>query len=312
MELYSISDIEFKDVYNNNYHLAIFSSGYEKRCIHVPSNLKKENIEIPLIFGFEELKDDEHRQRNDKYYKNNWSDNIIQQSANDDKGIYNALDENIRVNDEIIKIVVDYSSMSRVWYAAILNWFKFTMPSTEVIIDFLYSVGKHKDHSPKFVIKEMLCIPGFDGTPVPLNKSIAVFGLGFDRYSPLCVLDRLEPDEIFTYLASPAAFPDYPEIAKDNNEELIEESKNKPLELPLNSIERTYASLGEVISPYISKADITLIPMGPKPHVLAAILLSMRFDRFISCMHVSHILKEPQDIDATGDIVATRVELRQR
>ncbi len=310
MKLYKVNDLKFEEICKGHYHYGIFASGFERRCTYVAKNLKKEKINVTIIFGFKELAENEDRKRNDDYYKNNWTDNIIPLSSNDYKEIYNVLKENIKEQDDTIRIIVDYSSMSRIWYAAILNWLKFAKPSTTVIIDFVYSVGIYKETNLSFVIEDMLCIPGFDGIPIPLNRSIAIFGLGFDRFGPLCVLDHLEPDEIFTYLASPAATSDYQRISEENNKELIEESKRAPLKLPLKSVERTFSILSEVVNPYLNKADITLIPMGPKPHILAAILLSMRFDRFISCMRVSHILKEPQDIDTTGDLVATRVILK--
>jgi len=65
--------------------------------------------------------------------------------------------------------------------------------------------------------------------------------------------------------------------------------------------------LAEVISPHRFEANLTLVPMGPKPHVLAAILLAMRFKE-VNCLRVGYRRQDPEDVGTTGDIVATRVE----
>jgi hypothetical protein len=94
------------------------------------------------------------------------------------------------------------------------------------------------------VIDDILCVPGCEGGPVPLAKAVAVFGLGFDGLPPLCVLDRMEPDVVYAFLASPAAFDDYPERARQANKTLIEDHARVTLELPLDSVEATFRMLG--------------------------------------------------------------------
>ncbi|MFA6472503.1 MAG: hypothetical protein WCU00_10720, partial [Candidatus Latescibacterota bacterium] len=80
------------------------------------------------------------------------------------------------------------------------------------------------------------------------------------------------------------------------------------LELPLASIEVCYRHLAETIAPHRPDGEITLVPMGPKPHVLASILIAMRFQE-VACLRVS-FAPNPIDVKPTGEIVATRVILR--
>ena len=200
--------------------------------------------------------------------------------------------------------------MSRLWYAGILNWALYSPVEKDIEIDFLYAVGEHKEEVPPLVIRDIISIPGCEESPVPFPASVVVFGLGFDGLATLCVLDRLEPDAVYAYLASPAAFEDYPERARLSNRELIQRHSAATLELPLTRVEATFRYLTELISPHRDKATIILVPMGPKPHVLAAILLSMRF-KGVGCLDVSGRREPPERVGTTGDIVVTKVELKR-
>jgi hypothetical protein len=124
----------------------------------------------------------------------------------------------------------------------------------------------------------------------------------------LSVLDRLEADTVYTFLAIGGS-SEHIEKIRNNNKELINSHKTKGnLELPLASVENCYRHLAETIAPHRPDGEITLVPMGPKPHILASILVAMRFQE-VACLRVSGA-PAPQDVNPTGDIVATRVIVR--
>ncbi len=305
MSLYRISDIDMTTVQETNYDLVVFASGYEQRATFVAEHLGRGNTERALIIGFRELDRAPQRKANDRYYVSKWGGDSLTLGADEDGPIYEYLRGAFGCNRDSVSVLVDYSSMSRLWYAAILNWARYARGPREIVIDLLYSVGEHRDETPALVIDDILAIPGCEGGAISLSKAVGVFGLGFDGMAPLCVLDRLEPDEVYAYLASPAAFADYPKRARDANYELINRHARETLELPLGSVESTFSHLAELIMPHREEADITFIPMGPKPHVLAAILLAIRFEE-ITCLRVSGKRSQPERVAATGVIVGTR------
>lgn len=307
MRLASVKDLEFETVIENSYDLGVFASGYESRCQYISGQLKIQNINNQLIFGFEHKKNDHNRADNDNHFRKKWEKIPEILSTENDLQVYKILDKVLRFSTpKIYKILVDYSSMSRTWYAAILNWIRFQQITEEVIVDFVYSAGPYYSTELKpIAVKNVLPLPGCDGVSGTSIKSIAIFGLGFEGLAPLCVLDKLQPDEIFTYLASPAFYDEHPRTAREKNEELIKIAK-ETLELPLHSIEITILKLRELISAYQNGEDITFIPMGPKPHVLASILLAIHFKQ-ITCLHVNGLVSEPTDVTASGDIVSTRL-----
>lgn len=309
MGIYRLEDTSLNRIARSGYDLVVFACGYERRARSFPERLgRKPGAEV-LVFGFSDLSGEGDRAENEAYFTSAWTSARVPIDSSDDMPIYDAVASVLRVPDTGVRILVDYSSMPRLWYAGILNWARFGDHAGNVEIDFVYSVGDHKAEISPMVIDDVMCIPGCEGGPVPLSKAVAVFGLGFDGLPPLCVLDRMEPDLIYAFLAAPAAFPDYPARARKANKTLIEDHALVTLELPLGSVETTFRMLAELIEPYRKEADISLVPMGPKPHVLAAILLALRYEE-VACLRVTGRRKVVENVDTNGDLVCTKVQFR--
>jgi hypothetical protein len=202
--------------------------------------------------------------------------------------------------------------MSRLWYSGILNWARYGNSAGETTIDFVYALGKYEDKNLPMIIEDMVSIPGCEGGALQSQQSLAIFGLGFNGWASLSVLERLEADDIFAFIASPGAYPDYPDRVRALNKDFLEEPRVKQhvLELPLRSVETCYRFLSELVTPHRFKDNVTLVPMGPKPHILASILVSMRFPE-VSCMRVSAKRARPEKVEPNGEVVAVRVVVRK-
>ncbi len=301
-----VLDSDFEAVATTHYDVCLFASGFESRCVHVPGLIEPSSIAAPLVFGFTEEAKDENRVRNDAVFLDRWKCALIPLSGDDEKPIYERLHQHTQSLARSIHILVDYSSMSRLWYTAVLNWARFAASGRAVVIDFVYAMGEYDEEKKPFVIREMVSLPGCEGRAYRLRESVAVFGLGFHGSAALCVLDHLEADIVYTFLASPGASTEYDERTKEVNKELINNPKTQALlELPLASVEGSYRSLAEVIAPHRPDGEITLIPMGPKPHVLASILAAMRFPE-VACLRVASTSNRVNVI-AKGGLVVTRV-----
>jgi hypothetical protein len=310
MHFYQAMDLEFDSLQQEAYDVAFLASGYEERCTNVPRRLHVENVRRAVVLGFQELSIDQQREENDAFFASKWSSQPVVQRASEETAVISALAESCRSGVENLRILIDYSSMSRIWYAAILNWARFACQSKVLSLDFVYSVGEHIDIIPPMVINDIVSVPGLEGRVERKGRSVAVFGLGFDGLATLCVLDRLEPDTVYAYYASPAAFADYPDRVREANTDLFAHEAMNVLALPLHSVERTYRSLIELAIQHRGEARIVFVPMGPKPHVLAAMLASIRLEE-IACLRVSSTRQRSETVRATGQIVCTRVEFRE-
>lgn len=307
MQVRRATDLSFERVKSESYDLALFASGYEARCTFVASQLDARTVRQAIVLGFSALQDHPDRQRHDDYFASRWAPRQHVIDGSDDGSIYPLLQAGMPQGTRSAKVLVDYSSMSRLWYAGVLNWARFACDAEEIALDFVYAAGEYPEGDTPKVIRDILCIPGCEGGPAPLYRSVAVFGLGFDSLASLCVLDRLEPDLVYSYVAE-GSRPEYGQRVREANAEIIALSK-ATLELPLKSVEQAYRYLAELIEPHRADADTILVPMGPKPHVLAAILLAMRFPQ-VSCLRVSRV-DRPEAISASGDVFCCRVELKK-
>jgi len=212
-----------------------------------------------------------------------------------------------------LHVLVDYSSMSRAWYAAILNYFRFVYSRGDVIIDFVYTPGKYsasyEDELRTSVISKIVSLPGLEGLSGTRESSIAAFGLGFSPAAALGVLERLQPQLIFSFLASPAVKDHYSRTCKEVNKRLVESSSFSLL-LPLFSVSTSYRRLCEAIIPFLPNQQVTFIPMGPKPHVLASMLVAAKF-RQAGCMYAQLSRRDVSDIEEESDPFGVRVVLSQ-
>jgi hypothetical protein len=302
-----VLDSDLDLVHATRYDVCLFASGFEDRCVHIPNLVLDESVDGLLVFGFTEEAKCAARARNDAFFLERWKCTPIPLSGNDEEPIFQHLRTRTKSVDGTVHVLVDYSSMSRLWYTAVLNWARFAAAGKRsVVIDFVYSVGKYEVEHPPFVIRGMVSIPGCEGRAYRLRESVAVFGLGFHGAAALCVLDNLEADTVYLFLASPGSSDEYVQRARTLNKDLIENQKTKAIfELPLDSVESSYRTLAEVIAPHRPDGEITLIPMGPKPHVLASILVAMRFPE-VACLRVAGTSNRG-NVTPTGDLIVTRV-----
>lgn len=308
MSLYRVTDIQANDLEVCGASGFLAASGYESRATAIPTVLRSLGARSAKVFGFDESKDLLARTENDRYFRTEWSQEAELATSNDSKPILEYLNrlQATRSDPSCVRVIVDYSCMSRVWYCAVVNWARYQARFSRVVVDFLYMPGEHEDHDPPMAIEEILALPGCEGRSAPRARSVAIFGLGFDAFATLCVFDRLEPDVSYGYLASPGILK-YDRRIREANSDLIDKELSLLLTMPLRSVETTFAQLGEVVAPHLGDDAVTLVPMGPKTHVLASILLSVRFPA-VACLRVSGT--NPKDVRAGGELVATRVEFR--
>lgn len=314
MGIYQVTDCSFVDLAGEKYDVAVLASGYEARCTFVPNIIERSKVIAPVVLGFKDLAETEPRKAHDEYFRTQWKSEPEIASAGNDYVIQLLLNRRLSEHGDVKRILVDCSSMSRLWYSGILNWARFGNSAEETVVDFVYALGRYEDENENvpMVIEDMVSIPGCEGGVLQSQHSLAIFGLGFNGWAALSVLERLEADHVYAFIASPGASPDYPERVRTANKDFLEEPRVKQhvLELPLRSVETSYRFLSELVAPHRLKDSVTLVPMGPKPHILASILVSMRFPE-VSCMRVSAKRTRPEKVEPSGEVVAVRVVVRR-
>ncbi len=282
---------------DGEFDLAIYASGFEQRASHI-FVVHRPAARTEMVFGFEELRDHPIRLANDAVFANVTT---VLTDGRDDRHVLDAL----RAHGDATRVFVDISSMSRTWYAAVLNWARFKSDSRPLELVFGYSVAVPARPFPNRRVKSIEGTAGFEGSPM-LPTSLVVLGLGFDRLTPHWVLEQTEPDLAFAYWAEPAATRELVIEAKRANKELLARI-DASFSLPLLDVETSFRKLIERVLPHREAMNLTLIPLGPKPHVLANLLVALRLPT-TTCLRVTTDRTDILAAVPTGQTAITSVE----
>ena len=306
MKFHSVETFSNLPTEKNYYALAIFASGFEKRATFVADKFNRATAKRVLVLGFEAQLDVLSRPENDRFFSG-WSGSIQSCSgADDDKLIFGVLDDVASADQEgPLRILVDYSVMTRAWYGAVLTWARFASLSRNIEIDFIYASGKYEGNFGPLAISDIISLPGFEGTSGGFRRTTAIFGLGYDKYATLAVYDRIEPDRVYCCIAQ--RYPDDEASLKaleENN--VLVESSARVIKLPLIDVASAFRLLADQILGMDRTTHIVIVPMGPKTHVLVTLLVALRMP-WITCLHARGSRMVPVQVVADGTISLSRV-----
>lgn len=317
MKIVRVKDSSYDEIKLERFNLTIFSSGHEERCVDLLQLLRRERLGSVHVLEFDVTGDSELREQHNKVFQKAGGE-ICVLPRDDETKLFDLL-RSIDLPDGG-RVLIDYSSMPRTWVNSVINFFKFSRHLRKLDLYFSYTVGNHVDAEsfPDYPVSDyrvtsIECLSTLEGAAVRQRKTTAFVGLGFDWVSPFAVLETVEPDEVICFHANPGAFPHYGLIALQKNKQFLDEyAKEKVISLPLRSVETVYRSLGEWISPIRSTRNVLLVPLGPKPHILGAILLANTFQD-LTCLRIKGGRNQPLRVKAAAfaDVVVTRVELME-
>jgi hypothetical protein len=287
--------------------LAIFASGFEKRSTYVASQFIQKTTRKIVVLGFAVELDVLSRPENDVFFRNHLNIGVTTcAGVDEDKFLFGLLDETAELNQGVpLRLLVDYSVMTRAWYGAILTWARFTTKAQTVEIDFVYASGRYLGEFGPLAISDIISLPGFEGTSGGFRRTTAIFGLGYDKYATLAIYDRLEPDSIYCCIAQHSLDDEGSKKALKENAVLVE-SAVKVIALPLMDVQSSFSLLGDQILGLERSTHIVMVPMGPKTHVLVTLLVALRMP-WITCLHARGTRTTPVQVEADGKVGVARV-----
>lgn len=312
MRRIDLSDLSVEEVWKSKCDWLIVGVGAESRSSFIINRLIKQAVEVKNVLLFcypdakKEVRDRILRMANRLVCSERVWNVEVGSDAHD--VVYQILNERID-KSQVCSVMVDYSGMSRVWYASILSWFYRSYPEgLSAQLTFLYTEGVYTE---KFalkdvVIKETRAVPGCEGMVYRQRPTSLVLGLGFWGYASLCVCDLLEPDSIYTLDTKEDPLKTCPIERQQGNLELIKRARGH-FRMPLESVVAAYRCMSEIaVAEILDGYEVIIVPMGPKTHVLAAILVSLS-NHEVCVMRVRHN-HYLDDVKPNGKIVATRIE----
>jgi hypothetical protein len=306
LNLREVDNIDIHELKQVSFDIAIFASGYESRSIFLAQNLQLKNFSKNIVFGFAEHKATEERKANDLYYSSLLIDPIIV-SSQDEKEIYQTLIHafnDLKEKDEI-SILIDYTSMSRLWYSGILNFVRLQEKS-KINVYLNYSLGKYTNNLLDYSYTSINSLPSHEGSLSSNNKTLLVLAIGFSPYMIKSVIEEIEPNQIIGILPIPNLKPEYEKISEEIKENILTKDIDDWIRCPINSLENIFRTYAELAGNNIHRKDIIFLSLGPKIFTLASILVSQRFEQ-VTCLYLKCSVGQIVDVQATGDFICNRI-----
>mgnify|MGYP004709432549 CR=1 FL=1 len=141
-----VDDLSIGELSQSKYDIAFFSCGYEERCIDVATRLHRDNIDNVVVLAFDQHKEDSVRIDSLNYFSESWTGfKLLEISQREISKIQRVLSEIIEeINVTELKILIDYTSMSRAWYASILNYLV-NFCELRVTVDLTYATALYSN-----------------------------------------------------------------------------------------------------------------------------------------------------------------------
>jgi hypothetical protein len=223
MELIFAHQVGFNQLKNKKFNYFFAASGYENRCTYLIDNISID-ADKKIVFAFDDKKDFLFRIKNDKRFSEEGF-TFIEESANSIKGIHRLLNDicNNLTEREEVNLLIDYSCMSKVWYAGILQFFISNEPEINNLeVYFSYTSAAFSEPlepEPRILLS----------TPVNLLKSNSlskkplalIIGLGYEKFLTRSVMDKLEYHIMYAFYSDPAFDNRYVERVIENNQKVL-------------------------------------------------------------------------------------------
>lgn len=273
MELLHAEQVSFDRVYEDRIDLVIGVSGYEKRSPYLMERIKLGN-ETKLVLAFKERNNELNRPENDRIFRRLGFE-FIDVSGNSVVNIEELVARIPGKPGDELRILVDYSCMTKPWYASIIDYFSHeNLPWKKVSLLFSYTQSEFVDpKKPKpLKIAEPL---GHGPHGMMAGKPVAlVMGLGYEKARAEFLRKSVDPEETYCFYADPSSDKRFVEKAYVNNFRLIDSlHKSHVFAYPLEDMGKTTRMLTDLCLDLRLNYRIILAPLGPKPFALISILI---------------------------------------
>jgi hypothetical protein len=255
----------------------IAASGYETRATYAFNTLPVERISRKIAFGFSD-RTGGRRRINDAIFDSGNVDIIPTDgnSASAAKAQTAALLHDIA--SESPRIFVDYSSMTRSWYAGIIEAVAAAPGKASVTCVFGYSPASFTPPSRPAPNAIAGPIAGFCSLDIPDKPSALVIGLGYERERALGIFEYVDPGVAFAFYTDPAIDERYTACVVRNNHALLNAlGPDRVFRHPLSDLQRASSLLVSLYSALSEDYRVILAPLGVKPFSLLCLLLASRF-----------------------------------
>jgi hypothetical protein len=277
MDLIQSRQVSFDQAYSSDIDIVVAVSGYEKRSPYLAQLIRLGN-EIKLVLGFEERQKELNRPRNDRIFADLGFE-FVSVSGDREPDVGELLSRIPGEGREELRILIDYSCMTKPWYASFIRYFSHTdLPCRKVVLMFAYTCSCYVEPKKPKPLKVAEPLGGgvhgmMSGRPLAL-----VMGLGYEKDRAEYLRRSVNPEETYCFYADPSSDPRFVEKVYINNFRLIDSlHRRNVFSYPFNEMEQAHRMLTDLCLELRLNYRVILAPLGPKPFALLSMLVGARY-----------------------------------
>ena len=312
MNIISVEQLPIEAV-SDGYDLVIMASGYESRGRFLAETLRDRGSPLAnrLVFAFAEHPQACARPANDAIFKELGYESVLCRGGADEEVTQSLISAFERLkNVGKARVLVDISSMTRVWYGALVRALMSFRPRGSLVVHFAYTAAEFVEPPSEYPPNRVVApVAGFTGNTLPDKPTALVLGLGYDKDRAIGLKDHLDPQLTVLFYASPAIDSRYvPQVLAVNEELIHEVGEEKVFTYPISDCVATFRHLESFCKGLTNDWRVVLCSLGPKVFGLICFLVASLL-RDISIWRVSADSHEsPFDHKAFG--IPTLIETR--
>jgi hypothetical protein len=307
--------IDTEELSASKIDLLLVASGFEARSVFLSSNLALERIPNKVAFGFKDRRIFS-RDSNDIFFKKN--DFAFFDNIDGDNGetiacwLKEFLEYSAQRTNEIT-IVIDYSSMTRTWYASLLKaLFLFSNRALKIRCIWSYSPSIYTPPPRLSVNTHVGVMPGFCNLE-GLDKPIAlVVGLGYDRVRGTGLVEYIEPQRTVLFYTDPAFDDQFVRDVKNNNSALfrmVDDCDMVPH--PFSDLDYTIGKIIDSVGDLSQSYRVIVAPLGVKPFALLAMIALLQLKNADLWRVTGATRSVPLDRNAIGNLLLYRCDFSE-
>lgn len=265
MEIKYGKQINVKNISEQEISLFLFAANHERRAYTAYDKIEKTNsIKKSIALSYND------------YYKTEKRLKLVKQVIKNPKEISQLLDKEFSsLKKENVKIIIDYSCMTKSWYYTMILYLKKKkLGFNSITVYFMYTPSKHENPQSPKPNSEIAPLPGKYIVPTDKPKALIVC-LGYEQSKAEGIIEHLDPKEYFLLYSKPALDEKFVNKIEENNSNILLDNKNT-ITFPLNNLlilERELTSLYYLLK---DEYHIIIAPLGPKPFTFMSMLLSIK------------------------------------
>lgn len=305
MELDTTVQIPVNDLHSQIFDLLIAASGYETRCAFLSQRVHSSRYKRKVVLAFKERKGEISRPVNDLIF-DKLGFETVEASLCSDFEIRRVLDNFCEtINSNEANILIDYSSMPKLWYEAIIQYFIENEPQTKKMnVWFSYTPSEYAESKTvrnKYFLKD---IPG----GLSSKPKALIIGLGYEKGRAEELAVKLKSDATYSFYSDPAVDPRFVDELIENNKDILNRLETgKVLTYPIQDLNFINSSLTHLCVDLRLKYQVVLAPIGPKPFTLMCFLLNARYPDIKIWRFSSEVPKEVYDRKPHGELLVYKV-----